>query len=88
MIGRVRFWTGKGYGFLTGDDGDGNDVFCHISVVRGGYASLAQGQAVRFEIVKRPDGRLCASNVTVCEPIISERRNDDAGQLRQMSFLR
>jgi cold shock protein len=77
MQGRVKFWNvDKAFGFVAADDGDG-DVFVHITAVLGGYHSLAPDQAVRFEIVSRPDGRFAASNVSVCEPIISQRRTDD-----------
>nr|WP_123131041.1 cold-shock protein [Vallicoccus soli] len=43
------FDAGKGFGFITPDDG-GDDVFVHVSQVEGddGPAALAEGQRVRF----------------------------------------
>ena len=40
----------KGYGFIAPDDG-GKDIFVHISAVeRAGLRSLAENQAVSFEV--------------------------------------
>ena len=45
----------KGYGFITPESG--NDVFVHHSAIEGdGYKSLAEGQAVEFEIQQGPKG--------------------------------
>ncbi len=39
----------KGYGFITGEDG--KDVFVHFSSIQGeGFKTLAEGQAVSYEI--------------------------------------
>jgi CspA family cold shock protein len=50
--GTVKFFNiDRGYGFIQPSDGS-TDVFVHISAVqRAGYASLAEGQKVAFEVV-------------------------------------
>lgn len=49
-LGTVKFFNKeKGYGFITGDDGD--DVFVHFSNIEGsGFRNLEEGQQVEFEI--------------------------------------
>ncbi len=56
----------KGYGFITRDDGSG-DVFVHYSAVQGnGFKSLAEGDAVEFEVNDSDKGPK-AANVTKIE---------------------
>jgi cold shock CspA family protein len=61
--GTVKWFNAdKGYGFLALDGQD--DVFVHWSnIVSEGYKTLADGQAVDFEVIDGPKGRE-ASNVT------------------------
>lgn len=49
--GTVKWFNGqKGFGFIQ-PDGNGQDVFVHISAVeRAGLSGLAEGQKVSFEI--------------------------------------
>jgi CspA family cold shock protein len=55
------FNDGKGYGFIGREDGP--DVFVHHSAIQGeGHKSLAEGQAVEFDIVEDAKG-LRAENV-------------------------
>merc|ERR1719253_2068019 len=55
----------KGYGFVTPDGGDGDDVFVHHSVVHAaGFRSLGEGEAVEFEVLTEPDGRRRCARVT------------------------
>ena len=60
--GTVKWFNeSKGFGFIEQEDG--KDVFVHHSAIQGeGYKSLAEGQAVSFDIVEGPKG-LQASNV-------------------------
>ncbi len=54
--GTVKWFNDqKGYGFITPESG--KDVFVHHSEIQGdGYKSLAEGQAVEFEIASGPKG--------------------------------
>jgi len=62
--GTVKWFNdAKGYGFLSRPSGE--DVFVHFSAVQSsGFRSLAEGQAVQFDVVKGPKG-LQAENVQV-----------------------
>lgn len=53
----------KGFGFITGEDG--NDVFAHYSQINvDGYKTLEEGQKVSYDVVKGPKG-LQAENITL-----------------------
>jgi len=54
--GTVKWFNdAKGYGFIT--RANGGDVFIHYSAIRGeGFRSLAEGQAVEFEVVEGQKG--------------------------------
>ena len=61
--GTVKWFnSGKGFGFITPDDG-GDDFFVHHSEIKTtGYASLDEGQKVEFEVGQGKKGP-CATNV-------------------------
>ena len=63
MTGKVKWFNpAKGYGFITGDDG--NEVFVHFSAINvEGYKTLGNGQAVSYEVVEGDKGPQ-AANVT------------------------
>ncbi|MDA2916615.1 cold-shock protein [Nitrospinae bacterium AH_259_B05_G02_I21] len=62
--GQVKWFDeGKGFGFIEREDGP--DVFVHFSSIQGeGFKTLAEGQAVEFEIVEDEKG-LKAVNVVL-----------------------
>ncbi|NOZ92921.1 cold-shock protein [bacterium 3DAC] len=57
LTGHVKWFNDKkGYGFITRDDGQG-DVFVHYTAIQGeGYRTLAEGDAVEFEIKETEKG--------------------------------
>jgi CspA family cold shock protein len=59
--GKVKWFNAqKGYGFITGDDGQ--DVFVHYSGISGdGFRSLQEGESVEFEVVQGPKGPQAAN---------------------------
>lgn len=55
------FNDSKGYGFITGPNGE--DVFVHYSAIQGeGFKTLTEGQEVEFDLHTGPKG-LQAANV-------------------------
>jgi len=63
--GTVKWFNeSKGFGFISPSDGS-DDVFVHFSAIQGGgFKSLAEGQAVTFDVEKGPKG-LQAANVNL-----------------------
>ena len=59
--GTVKWFNdAKGYGFISRDNG--RDVFVHHTAIRTeGFRSLAEGQAVEFEVVAGPKGDQAAN---------------------------
>ena len=68
MKGKVKWFSDqKGYGFIAKDDGSG-DVFVHFSAITGeGYKSLAEGEAVEFEVTDSDKGPKAANVVKVAQ---------------------
>ena len=60
--GKVKWFNdAKGFGFTEQENGD--DVFVHFSAIASdGFKSLAEGEAVTFDVVNGPKG-LQAANV-------------------------
>ena len=63
--GKVKWFNdAKGYGFIEQDGGD--DVFVHFSAIQGdGFKTLAEGQAVEFEVKSGEKGLHAATVVKV-----------------------
>ena len=61
--GTVKWFNeSKGFGFITPADGS-DDLFVHHSEIKSqGFATLAEGQSVHFEVGQGKKGP-CASNV-------------------------
>ena len=61
--GTVKWFNAeKGYGFITGEDG--NDVFVHFSAIVGeGFKSIDEGQAVTYDLQQGNRGMQAANVV-------------------------
>ena len=64
--GTVKWFnSGKGFGFITPDEG-GEDFFVHHTEIKAnGYANLNEGQKVEFVVGQGKKGP-CATSVTPC----------------------
>lgn len=63
MQGTVKWFNPhKGYGFITGEDG--NDYFAHYSNIQAdGFRTLKQDAAVSFDVETDDSGRMSAKNI-------------------------
>ena len=65
--GKVKWFNdSKGFGFITSDEG--GDLFVHYNDVEGdGFKTLAEGQAVEFEVEQADKGPRATSVKKVAE---------------------
>lgn len=65
MSGTVKWFDStKGFGFLVPDDGS-PDVFVHqTAIYKDGFRSLAEGEAVEYQLTTKDNGRIQAIDVT------------------------
>ncbi|WP_243643834.1 cold-shock protein [Tepidibacillus fermentans] len=64
MTGRIKFFNiEKGFGFIERDDGK-EDVFVHISQIKGNSSVIIEGARVKFDIAQGNKG-VQALNVIV-----------------------
>ena len=63
--GEVRWFNyKKGYGFISQDGQEDNDVFVHISAVKdSGITKLQEGQKVEYDIKEQQNGKMAAENL-------------------------
>lgn len=82
--GRVKWYdTGKGFGFLTRDEG--GDVFVHKGALPSGVPDLKPGQRVEFGVVEgRKGSQALAVKLLEAPPSLSELRRRPAEELHGM----
>ena len=66
QTGTVKWFNeGKGYGFISPDNGE-KDAFVHISAVqRSGLQGLYEGDKVSYELQTGRDGKVSATELTL-----------------------
>jgi cold shock protein len=69
VVGRVKWFdAAKGYGFIVGDNGEG-DILIHVTVLRrDGFTALREGSRIIAEAQRRERGLQVLKVVSVAEP--------------------
>ena len=63
--GEVRWFNyKKGYGFVSQEGSEDQDIFVHISAVKAsGIDKLQEGQKVEYEIKEQENGKMAAEDI-------------------------
>jgi CspA family cold shock protein len=63
--GEVRWFNyKKGYGFVSQDGAEDQDIFIHISAVKAsGIDKLSEGQKIEYEIKEQENGKMAAEDI-------------------------
>ena len=63
--GEVRWFNyKKGYGFISQDGAEDQDLFVHISAVKAsGITKLQEGQKVEYDIKEQENGKMAAEDI-------------------------
>ena len=74
-LGKVKWFNdAKGYGFIEQESG--SDIFVHYTAITmEGFKTLAENQAVEYEVVEGPRGPQ-AANVSAVEGAAAESAED------------
>ncbi|WP_026212422.1 cold shock domain-containing protein [Longispora albida] len=82
--GRVKWYDeGKGFGFLTRDDG--GDVFVHKAALPAGVGALTPGQKVEFGVVESRRGDQALSVKLLSQPVsLTELRRRSPEELHSL----
>ncbi|MET0348599.1 MAG: cold-shock protein [Rhizobacter sp.] len=74
------FNDAKGFGFIE-PEGGGEDVFAHFSAIQmEGFRTLQQGEAVSYDLVQGPKGRL-AQNIRPLRTPVNDPLGGDSAPL-------
>jgi len=80
-VGTVKWFNdAKGFGFIE-PEGGGEDVFAHFSAIQmEGFRTLQQGEAVAYELVQGPKGRL-AQNIRPLRTSVNDPLGGDSAPM-------
>ena len=63
--GKIKWFNmKKGYGFISQEGAEDQDIFVHISAVKAsGITKLQEGQKVEYEIKEQENGKMAAEDI-------------------------